>query len=104
MPEIVEVAREIEAGVAERCEIIGRDFFESVPVGGDVYILKQIIHTWNDDPSIKILRNCHNAMTDNGSVLVIDGVITPGNAPDLNEFAGEMGQTLTGIAITKNLP
>jgi SAM-dependent methyltransferase len=86
LPEVVEAAREIDAGVAERCEIIGGDFFESVPAGGDAYILKQIIHDWNDDLSIKILQNCHKAMAGNGRVLVIDAVIQPGNVPDLNKF------------------
>ena len=85
-PEVVEATREIDAGVAERCEIAGGDFFESVPIGGDVYILQQIIHDWNDDLSIKILQNCHKAMTVNGRVLVIDAVIAPGNAPDLTKF------------------
>ena len=86
LPEVVEAAREIDAGVAERCEIIGGDFFESVPAGGDAYILKQIIHDWNDDLSIKILQNCHKAMAGNGRVLVIDAVVSSGNAPDLNKF------------------
>ena len=86
LPEVVEAAREIDAGVAERCEIIGGDFFESVPAGGDAYILKQIIHDWNDDLSIKILQNCHKAMAGNGRVLVIDAVIQPGNVPDLNKL------------------
>ncbi len=86
LPDVVKAANEIDADIIERCEIIGGDFFELVPAGGDAYILKQIIHDWDDDLSVKILKNCHKAMADNGRVLVIDAVIQPGNAPDLNKF------------------
>jgi hypothetical protein len=75
-----------DSELSGRCEVIGGDFFEEVPAGGDAYILKQIIHNWSDDLSIKILRNCHKAMTDGGRVLVIEAVIEPGNAPNITKF------------------
>jgi len=67
-------------GVADRCQIFSGDFFTSVPEGGDAYIMKHIIHDWDDERAIQILRNCHSAMRRGGKVLVVDAVIPPGNA------------------------
>jgi hypothetical protein len=52
-----------DAGVGDRCEVIAGDFFESVPSGGDVYILKTVIHDWSDTDAVRILKACHRAMT-----------------------------------------
>lgn len=66
----------IEAeGLAERCQIIGGDFFQSVPSGGEVYILKQIIHDWDDTAAIAILKNCRIQMAKSGKILVIETLI-----------------------------
>src|SRR5262245_13912240 len=46
-------------GVGGRCELAGGDFFVSVPAGGDAYIMKHIIHDWEDERALTILRNCH---------------------------------------------
>ena len=73
------------ADVLERCDLIGGDFFASIPEGGEVYILKRVIHDWDDATSIKILQHCRNAMGPKGRVLVIDGVLRPGNVPDPNK-------------------
>ena len=54
---------------------IGGDFFQSVPAGGDAYILKWIIHDWNDERATTILRNCRNAITSDGRLLLVDVVI-----------------------------
>lgn len=50
------------AGVADRCKVVGGSFFEAVPPGADAYILKSILHDWNDERSIAILRTCRRAM------------------------------------------
>ncbi len=63
-----------EAGLAERCEAVGGDFFKEVPRGADAYILKHVIHDWNDARAIAILQNCHRAMQDNGRLLIVEGV------------------------------
>lgn len=68
-------------GVGERCEIIAGNFFESVPKGGDAYVLKRVIHDWNDEISIGILRRCRDAVADGGRVLVVDAVVPAGNSP-----------------------
>ena len=62
------------SGVAERCRVIGGDFFEEVPDGADAYVLKHVIHDWDDERSITILRNCHRGMDSNGRLLIVEGV------------------------------
>ena len=69
------------AGVADRCQIIGGNFFESVPAGADAYLMRHIIHDWDDDKATRILCNIHRAMNDDGRLLVVEGVIPPGNDP-----------------------
>ena len=66
-------------GVLERCKLVGGDFFEELPKGGDIYILKHIIHDWDDERALSILRNCHAAMEKQASLLIIEWVIPPGN-------------------------
>lgn len=73
-------------GVAPRCETVGGDFFASVPPGGDVYLLAQILHDWDDDKSRLILGNCHRAMGTSGKLLVVEQVIPPGNEPFLGKW------------------
>jgi hypothetical protein len=74
-------SRIASAGLADRCEQTVGDFFQTVPTGADVYVLKRILHDWSDEVCINILRNCRNAMRPGGRVLVIDTVIPPGNRP-----------------------
>lgn len=69
------------AGLSERCELVAGDFFKSLPSGEDVYVLSSIIHDWDDDSSIAILKNCHDAMVENGKLLLVEMVISPGNEP-----------------------
>jgi ubiquinone/menaquinone biosynthesis C-methylase UbiE len=66
-------------GVADRCQIVSGDFFASVPEGGDAYVMKHIIHDWDDERATQILRNCQRAMQPGGKVLIVDAVIPPGN-------------------------
>ena len=73
-------------GVSGRCDALGGDFFASVPAGGDAYIMRHIIHDWDDERALTILRNCHQAMTKNGRLLVVEIVISEGNAPSLGKF------------------
>lgn len=67
-----------EAGVADRCEIVGGNFFESVPAGGDVYVLKAVIGGWNDESAVKILRTVRAAMRDDSRLLVIEPILQHG--------------------------
>jgi hypothetical protein len=88
LPSVVMGAKHrIEAeGLVERCEIVGGDFFESVPSGGDAYILKNIIHDWDDIHAVAILKNCYQAMVENGKLLLVEAVIPPKNKPSLGKF------------------
>jgi hypothetical protein len=70
------------ADVAGRCEAVGGDFFESVPAGADAYVLKYILHDWDDEKGVRILRNCRKAMAEEGRVLVVDHVVAAGNKFD----------------------
>jgi hypothetical protein len=63
------------AGLSERCDLVAGDFFEFVPEGCDTYVLKSIIHDWDDDRSLAILRNCRRAMPRNGKILLIERAI-----------------------------
>ena len=80
-PSVVEAAGpELASGeYGKRCQVVGGDFFANVPAGGDLYMLKHIIHDWDDARSAIILRNCREAMAAGGRVLVVEGVMPPGN-------------------------
>jgi SAM-dependent methyltransferase len=66
-----------DKGLAGRCRAIGGDFFKEVPAGGDAYILKHVIHDWDDDRAVAILRNCQRAMAPHGRILIVEGVYPP---------------------------
>lgn len=66
------------AGVAERCEVQGGSFFESVPAGGDTYLLKTVIHDWDDDRSRAILRNIRSGIAPDGRLLLLEMVLPEG--------------------------
>jgi SAM-dependent methyltransferase len=83
LPTVVEEAHAIleHAGVAERCETVGGDFFTDPLPPADAYVLTQILHDWNDERAGAILRNCRRSIPDNGRLLVVDGVVPPGPEP-----------------------
>jgi hypothetical protein len=62
--------------VADRCQIITGSFFDSVPEGGDVYVLSRILHDWADDKAAIILANCRKAIKEDGTLLIRDNVLT----------------------------
>ena len=73
-------------GLSSRCQVLGGDFFEAIPAGGDVYILQHVIHDWDDEHATKILTSCHKAMRLGGKLLLMEMVIPPGNKPFLGKF------------------
>src|SRR5437868_3353470 len=91
-PHVIEGAREFVAskGLAGRCEPAGGDFFESVPAGADAYVMKHIIHDWDDERAVLILKNIARAMRDGGRVLLVEMVLPPANVPHLGKFARAM--------------
>ena len=88
LPHVAEDAKKriAAAGLAERCTIIGGDFFATVPTGGDAYLLKWIIHDWDEERAVVILKHCHRAMAENGKLLLIEAVIPSGNTPFFHKF------------------
>ncbi|HKX84247.1 MAG TPA: methyltransferase, partial [Pyrinomonadaceae bacterium] len=68
-------------GVADRVTIESGSFFESVPAGGDAYILSHIIHDWNEDQCLTILGNCRKAMKPDSRLLIVEFVLPPGDTP-----------------------
>src|SRR4051812_9760594 len=69
-------------GLSDRCRTVSGDFFKSVPEGGDAYIMKHIIHDWDDDQAATILKNIRSAMNRGGRVILLESVVAPGNQPD----------------------
>ncbi|PQE02691.1 hydroxyneurosporene methyltransferase [Mycobacterium sp. EPG1] len=65
------------AGVADRCTVTGGSFLDSVPSGGDLYVMKNVIHDWNDADSATILRNIRAAIADGGTLLLLEMVLPP---------------------------
>ena len=89
------------AGVLDRCEVLAGSFFSSVPEGGDAYVLKSIIHDWEDEESVAILHTCREAMGPQAVVLVIERDLGPPNEnavaklSDLNMFVMPGGRERT---------
>jgi len=93
LPQVVSGAGEILAGeVRARCEIVGGDFFQSVPEGADAYILKGVLHDWPDDDAVRILQNVRAAIRPAGTLLLLENVL------DVTPKAGLMDLLMLVIA------
>jgi hypothetical protein len=81
--DVVERARPAlaAAGLGARCSTVAGNFFKDVPGGGDAYLMRHIIHDWNDEQALAVLRNCHKAMPAHARLLLVESVIPPGNGP-----------------------
>jgi SAM-dependent methyltransferase len=76
------VANVARSMVSDRCELVGQDIFVSVPAHGDAYLLKRVLHDWNDDDALRLLKNVRWAIASGGKLLVIESVVLPSNQPD----------------------
>ncbi|MFN8592249.1 MAG: methyltransferase [Thermomicrobiales bacterium] len=83
LPKVIDAARVADsaASLTGRCEFVSGDFFASVPTGGDLYLLKRIIHDWDDARSVAILRQCRAAMSTDGTLLIIEDALPDGDTP-----------------------
>ncbi len=80
-----------------RCELVASNFFEEVPTGGDLYVLKNVLHDWSDEDALKILKNCRRVMSSKHRLVVIDIVLGPSNEPDPGRWSDiEMMMLLGG--------
>ncbi len=97
VPHVVEGAKgPLEAaGVTDRCKRIGGSFFESVPEGGDAYILSVVIHDWDDERATTILKNCRRAMGASGRLLLVERVLPTYSEPPLDVLLSDL-QMLVG--------
>jgi hypothetical protein len=88
LPEVIAGATNTLAtyGLDDRCKMIGGDFFQAVPAGADAYMLKHIIHDWDDERALAILRNIRKAMQPSGRLLIVEVVIAPGNEPSFGKL------------------
>ncbi len=88
VPEVIARAQPhiAQSPVQARCQLVSGSFFESLPAGADAYLLKHIIHDWDDKSAIQILHNCHQAMGATGKVLIAEQVIPPGNEPSMGKL------------------
>lgn len=92
------------AGVSERCEIVAGDFFESVPAGGDVYLLSWILHDWDDARATRILQSCRAAAKESAMLAIIEVVLPPraqaANAPAAGVIADPYTLDLQMLLLT----
>ena len=88
LPHVVErAAANLErAGLASRCQVVGGDFFGPIPVEADAYLLRHIIHDWDDEKAGLILRNIRTAMPEGARLLVVEHVLPPGNEPSFGKL------------------
>jgi hypothetical protein len=88
-PDVVAGAHELlsAAGVSQRCRVVGGSFFDSVPVGGDAYLLKSVIHDWPDAESVEILRTCRRSMPAHGRLLLVEQLLDVSPDPVRTAFS-----------------
>ncbi|MFI6638689.1 methyltransferase [Streptomyces sp. NPDC050504] len=85
------------SGLGERCSLVAGDFFRSVPEGLDLYLLKSIVHDWNDEQVVTILGHCATALAPRGRVLIVEQVL-PRTVP-----VGQVGQVGTAYLTDLNM-
>lgn len=98
LPHVAAAAREAvaEAGLADRCTVEGGDFFEAVPRQGDGYLLKWIIHDWDDEQAVRLLRRCRDALDPTDTILLVEELVPPGNTPAMVKWIDLTMLTITG--------
>ena len=105
LPHAIEEARSVVAseGVADRCRLIAGNHLQSVPSGGDAYILKSVIEDADDERAVVILQNCRQAMGDGGKLLLIDWVIPSDRTPSRTTFSDITMLVMTG-GVVRTVP
>jgi len=86
-PQVTASADQTLAELAERCQIVAGSFFDAVPENGDVYLMKVILHDWEDARSTEILRTCRRAMSHIATLIVIERVVGPPNEMPESKFS-----------------
>src|SRR5262249_13244216 len=86
LPSVVAAGSLAAGALGERVEVTGGDFFKPVPPEGDCYLMRVVIHDWNDDDALKILKNCRAAIRPEGTLLLVESVLKPQSQPDFTRF------------------
>jgi len=81
LPQVIEKTTVLDSfpHLSSRMQLEGGDFFTTVPAGGDIYILKNIVHDWDDEHAKKMLENIHQAMNSNSKLLIVETLLTNNN-------------------------
>jgi hypothetical protein len=92
------------AGLLDRVELMSGNFNDGIPAGGDAYVLKHVIYDWDNPSAARILGNCHRAMSADGTLLMIEGIVDPRNGTNrISKMLDlEMGALLRGGLRTKD--
>lgn len=88
LPHVVEGGKKVleSRGLASRCQIVGGDFFQRAPAA-DNYVLKSVIHDWDDERAVTILKNCATAMRGpGGKIILLEMPVGPSNEPGLAKW------------------
>jgi len=83
-------------GIDDRCTFVAGSFFETIPEGGDLYIMKNILHDWNDDSCLVILRKIVMAIPSASRLLIIDPYVAEGNKPSFGKMTDMLMMTALG--------
>ncbi|MGH3685596.1 MAG: methyltransferase [Pseudonocardiaceae bacterium] len=84
------------AGVTDRCTVVGGNFFDSIPKGGDAYLLSNVIHDWDDDDAVKILSRCRATMADTACLLLAGLVLPEGRQQSRGKMVDVQMLVITG--------
>lgn len=96
LPRVIAEVQPFTGELSDRLHQVSGDFFASVPIGADAYILKRIIHDWDDEQAGIILHNCRKAIAENGKLLLVESVIPLGNDSCPAKFLDLHMMTVTG--------
>jgi 2-polyprenyl-3-methyl-5-hydroxy-6-metoxy-1,4-benzoquinol methylase len=97
-PSGVDAAKARAESASGRIQFLSGDFFDAVPSGADVYILKRVIHDWDNEQAVKILTKCREGMAPGGRVLIVETIMRAGDAPDPRKFIDAIMLVVTGGA------
>ena len=99
LPDTIQRARDrgfLGGELASRSAMQPCDFFDEVPPGCRAYVMKHVIHDWDDERAHNILANCRRAVPKNGALLLVEWALTEGNAPSAGKFADVVMMLMTG--------
>jgi len=104
---VIEAARGrlAAARLSERCDLVAGDAFDAVPAGGDIYVIKWVLHDWDDELSIRILANCRRAMQADARLLIVERVLPARAAADAaSAFLSDLNMLLLSGGVERTEP